>query len=436
MTDAFKSYLRQKGWLTESRRFLLAVSGGVDSMVMLDLYRQTMPAGTYAVAHCNFQLRDQESESDQQLVEAYCSEYGIELYVRRFETVREAEDRAESIQMAARRLRYEWFDELCGEFGYDYVAIAHHIDDSVETFFINLMRGTGLRGLTGIPSDRGRIIRPLLFAGREEISNYAAQRGIRFRNDSSNDSNKYLRNRLRHEIIPMFSSSSSHFGRTMEENLSRLQQTQQYIDTQIRELRRRAIRDNRLLLIELSAENLSFELHELLSPFGFPGEVIADLAALIHRAGVDGVTASGKQFVSENWTATVDRQAIILTERADEPLREEWIEKDDPRIEWLSLDQVPASLRTPSNVAYLCADALSFPLHLRRWQEGDWFIPLGLAGQKKVSDFLIDNKVPLPEKARQRVLTSGPSIIWLTGRRIDDRYKVTERSQKVIKITL
>lgn len=438
MLERLQTYIDRRHLVAPAERILTGVSGGIDSMTLLDLLRQAYP-GRIAAAHVNFGLRGAESDGDQQLVEAYCEEHAIPLHTVRFDTEAEARTSGESIQMAARRLRYEWFETLCDSHGYDRIAIAHHADDSAETFFINLLRGTGLRGLTGIADRRGRIIRPLLFARRDEVTAYAAAHGVPYREDSTNATLKYLRNRLRHDILPRLDSASNNrFARTMEENLVRLQATQQFIDLQIARLRDRAFAGpEEIDLNALDETCFGFELYELLRPFGFAPEAAEEIAALWQRAeeGIE-TTLSGKRFEAEKWTARLDRRRILLAPRVIEPFREEWIEADDPRVEWLSLEELPESLATPPETAYLTADALKFPLRLRGWQEGDWFIPLGMAGQKKVSDFLIDAKVPVAEKARQGVLLSGETIVWLAGRRIDDRYKVRQDGHRFVRITL
>lgn len=437
MLEHFRQYVRSRGLIEPDDRCLAGVSGGVDSMTLLDLMRQAFP-GCVAAAHCNFGLRGEESDGDQRLVEMYCREHGIRLHTVRFDTEAEARERGESIQMAARRLRYDWFEALCGEQGYTRIAIAHHADDSAETFFINLLRGTGLRGLTGIADQRGRVVRPLLFARRDDIMAYAAGSGVPYREDSTNATLKYLRNRLRHDIIPRLDSASNNrFARTMEENLVRLQQTQRFVDVQVERLREKALCDNVIDLAALDAECLSFELYELLRPYGFAPETAEGMVhVLLGRAEDCDVTASGKRFDAEAWSATIDRGRVLLTPRVPEPFREELVGEDDVRIEWLSVGDLPESLATPPNVAYLAADALKFPLRLRRWQQGDWFIPLGMAGQKMVSDFLIDAKVPVTEKGGQGVLVSGETIVWLVGRRIDDRYKVRQDARRIVRITL
>lgn len=428
MLSQFQNHIRQHELFKPTDHILLGVSGGVDSMVMLDLFIKS--GYQISIAHCNFSLRDQESDAEQALVERVAQQNGIPTYVRRFETKRVASDNGESIQMAARHLRYDWFEQLCGEHHFDKIAIAHHGDDSTETFFINLLRGTGLRGLTGISSVNGLIVRPLLFANRDQITMYAAQSDVRFLNDSSNTQIKYLRNRLRHDILPRLADSVPAFMETMTDNLSRLEQTQKFVDSQISKIRRRAIHENIIdISIVKQEENINFVMFELLHPYGFTPEVIGDLVRSIDQCG--------KRFVAPSYIALVDRERIIIQKRERKEITEKLVAMDDAAIEWVDVSDL-MSLETASNVALLCVDAAQFPLVIRRWAVGDWFVPLGMRGQKKVSDYLIDAKVPVTEKETQCVLCSAGSdtIMWLIGKRIDDRFKVTENSKLIIKITL
>lgn len=382
MLKDFKNYIERQELISPADRILLGVSGGIDSMAMLDLF---LSCGyDIAIAHCNFMLRGSESDAEQALVEDVALRNNIPLFVRSFDTRQQATDSGESIQMAARRLRYEWFDELCRDNHFDKIAIAHHGNDSTETFFINLLRGTGLRGLTGISSINGRIIRPMLFAHRDRITSYVAERGVRFLNDSSNEQIKYLRNRLRHDILPRLADSAPSFMETMADNISRLERTQRFIDNQIDKIRSRAVSGNCIDLAIVEQEgNVNFVLFELLYPYGFPPEVIEDLT---HSIG-----SSGKRFISPNYVATLDRERIIIEPKTPKRIEEQKIDMDDPRVEIVDIDRL-MSLDTPSNEALLCVDAVTFPITVRKWRAGDWFIPLGMKGQKKVSDYLIDKK--------------------------------------------
>lgn len=428
MTDE----LLTSGALTQrGDRVLAAVSGGVDSMVLLSLLvagAEKIGLEKLAVAHCNFSLRAEESDRETKLVEKTCQNYGIECFIIKFDTKGECAVTGESTQMAARRLRYRFFEDLCAEHDFNKIAIAHHADDSIETFFVNLTRGTGLRGLTGIGRSRGMIIRPLLGASRDEIEKYALEHGVAYMNDSSNASLDYLRNRLRHDIIPRINSSTPHFSTTMGHNLEHLTSAQRFIDQRIEDIKKEVMDGEVLDLDRLRADaSFAFILFEILHPYGFSSAVINDICSS---------NLSGKEFFAEHHTAWLDRGRLIIRSREQMEFSQRTIQSDDPGVEWLTVDEI-FSLETPSNVALLSADALQFPLTLRKWRAGDWFIPLGLKGQKKVSDFLIDNKVPLPDKEQQGVLVSGnDTIIWLVGRRIDDRFRVCEQSKAVVRITL
>lgn len=425
MREEFLSFIATRDLITEEDRVLVAVSGGVDSMTLLHLMAE---AGfNIAAVHCNFSLRGGESDAEQALVERTCTSMGVQLFVRRFDTRSECAATGESTQMAARRLRYDFFNELCRDQGFTKIAVAHHCDDSAETFFINLVRGTGLRGLTGISVEAERVIRPLLFTSRTAIERYAIDNGISYLTDSSNLSDDYLRNRLRHDILPRLGSMSSSFGRTMSENIERLEWAQNFIDEQVQRISTKILHDGVLDMGALRGYgNAKFLLFEILYPMGFSPQAICDIASATH---------SGKRFYAERYVATLDRDRLLIDERTIFEFEERTIVEDDSAVEWLTIDDFD-TLQTSSNVALLCADALQFPLRIRRWQSGDWFVPLGMHSQKKVSDFLIDAKVPLPDKDHQGVLLSGDSIIWLIGRRIDDRYKVTETAHRVIRLTL
>ena len=278
LLEAFRKYIADNDLATHDDRILLTVSGGVDSMVMLSLF--TRSGYRVGVAHCNFQLRGAESDEDEVLVEEEARKYGVEFYNKRFETAAEMERTGESMEMAARRLRYAWFDALSREHGYTVVAIAHHADDSIETFFINLLRGTGLRGLTGISTQVGKVVRPLMFASRKEILEYAVANRIPFREDSSNRSTKYLRNKIRLGLIPRIREINPKFTSLMRRNIARLTDAQLFINHGIERIRGEAVTtENGLDTIHLDridpAFPQEFVIYELLnSAYGFKGDVI------------------------------------------------------------------------------------------------------------------------------------------------------------------
>ena len=409
LLEEFEKYVAQNELFGHDDKILLTVSGGVDSMVMMSLFAAS--GYRFGVAHCNFQLRGQESDEDEALVAEQARRYGVELFNRRFDTQGEMERTGESMEMAARRLRYTWFRSLCDEHGYNEIAIAHHKHDSIETFFINMLRGTGLRGLTGISVQAGRIVRPLMFATRKDILDYATAHRIPYREDSSNRSTKYLRNKVRLGIVPMLREINPQFTTVMYTL---------HVDR-----------------IDASLP-LGYVVYEILnSMFGFKGDTVDALCHALQQNN------TGRRFYSREWVATIDRGRIVIGRIADEDTCMTQVEQGVLRsycgssvlhYEYCDIDMID-SVTTPDNVALVDADKLRFPLTLRRWQQGDWFVPFGRSGRKKVSDFLIDAKVSMAEKSRQFVLLSGDDVVWVVGRRADDRFRLTRQTENVLKIT-
>ena len=441
LIEKFQQYIAKEELFTHEDKILLTVSGGVDSMVLMSL---CVNCGYHVgIAHCNFQLRGAESDEDEILVQEAARRYGIECHNKRFDTTGEMELTGESMEMAARRLRYEWFNSLCEKYGYTVIAIAHHVDDSIETFFINMLRGTGLRGLTGINNQVGRVVRPLLFATRKQILEYAIRKHIHFREDSSNRSTKYLRNKIRLGLIPRIKEIAPHFTPTMESNIQRLTQAQRFIDYAMEGIYKQIVEvagdiitlhTNRIEHIETK----DFIIYEILSShFAFRGDTVNRLCQALKAA------TSGKRFYSRSHVAYTDRGKIVISPIEPDDVCEVEIQQGQRRayfsnyvlhFELCNIDDI-ASLQQPENVALLDAEKLSFPLTLRRWQEGDQFVPFGMTGRKKVSDYLIDSKVSMAEKSRQFVLLSGGEIVWLVGRRISDTARLTRHSEQVLKIT-
>ena len=440
LTYRFREYIKEHQLATADNRILLTVSGGVDSMVMMHLF---VEAGfNVGVAHCNFQLRGTESEEDEVLVAEQAAALGVPCYNRRFDTKGEMAATGESVQIAARRLRYGWFAELCTDEGYDTIAVAHHADDSIETFFINLLRGTGLKGLTGISLTNGRIIRPLLFATRHEINDYAKAHKIPFREDSSNRSTKYLRNKIRLGIVPRLREIVPSFTQTMGSNIDRLTDAQHFINHAIGKIEAEAVEHfgGEDIINPAKIDRgfpLNFVIYELMSQnYGFKGDVVDSLCDAL-RAG-----ATGKRFYSRDWVAYIDRGHIVISRIGVDDECEVPFDLGKSKvycgnsvlyIERTNIDHID-SLFQPDNIALLDADTLTEPLTLRKWREGDRFVPLGMSGEKKVSDYLINAKVSMAEKSRQFVLCAGEQIVWLVGHRIDERYKITSATENVVRI--
>ena len=440
LLDGFEKYIEENKLFSHNDKLLLAVSGGVDSMVMMSL--MSAAGYNFAVAHCNFQLRGAESDEDEHLVEREAKRLGVAFYNKRFDTVAEMERTGESMEMAARRIRYQWFRELCDEYGYSAIAIAHHSNDSIETFFINMLRGTGLRGLTGITTQVGRVVRPMMFATRKDIHDYAVAHRIPFREDSSNRSTKYLRNKVRIGLVPMLKEINPQFTTIMRRNIARLSQAQDFITSAIGIVKGEVLEHNgdiHTLRVGDIRPTLprNYVIYEILnSEYGFKGDVVD---ALCHALDSD---ATGRRFYSREWVAVVDRGNIVIAPITEGDSCECVVEKGAARsyiggsvlyYEYCDIDFID-NLDQGDNVALLDADKLKFPLKVRRWQEGDWFIPFGMSGRKKLSDYLIDKKVSMAEKSRQFVLLSGDDIVWVVGRRLDDRYAITRKTENVLKV--
>ena len=442
LAEKFRSYITREGLFTHDDRVLLAVSGGVDSMVLMSLVHG---AGyRFAVAHCNFHLRGEESDGDELLVRTQAQKMGVVLHTVDFDTYAEVEATGESVEMAARRLRYTWFDELCAEHGYDVVVIAHHVDDSIETHFINMLRGTGVRGIVGIAPRNGRVVRPLLFATREDIVAYATEHNIPFREDSSNSSTKHLRNRVRHKLVPMLKQMSPQFTPVMQRNMALFGQAQGFIDASIGLIKKSVLSkvgDTYRLDVALIDGSLprDFVIYEILnSEFGFRREVVAHLCAALDCGG------TGRSFYGGNMVAVIDRGAVLIepaTEREDRVVE---VFSDEASVgvgdvvfnfEHLNIEDVE-TLNQGADVALLDAAKLSFPLIIRRWREGDTMVPLGMNGRKKISDMLIDSKVSLLDKREQYVVVAGDDIVWLVGRRIDNRYAVKSDTTHLLRISV
>lgn len=440
LLDGFEKYIEENELFSHDDKILLTVSGGVDSMVMMSL---TAAAGyRFGVAHCNFQLRGAESDEDEVLVEREANRYGAEFFNKRFDMLGEMQRTGESMEMAARRLRYAWFKELCEQHGYTAIAIAHHSNDSIETFFINMLRGTGLRGLTGITTQVGRVVRPMMFATRKDIHDYAMAHHIPFREDSSNRSTKYLRNKVRIGLVPMLKEINPQFTTIMRRNIARLSQAQDFITSAINIVKGEVLEhsgDVHTLRVGQIRPTLprNYVIYEILSSeYGFKGDVVDALCHALDNG------ATGRRFYSREWVAVVDRGNVVIAPIMEDDSCETIVERNTVRsyaggsvlyYEYCNIDFID-DLDQGENVALLDADKLKFPLRVRRWQEGDWFIPFGMSGRKKLSDYLIDKKVSMAEKSRQFVLLSGDDIVWVIGRRLDDRFAITRKTENVLRV--
>lgn len=419
---------------------LLAVSGGVDSMTMAHLFK-AIDYPNFAVATVNFSLRGEESDGDERLVIDWCLANGVKCFSKTFDTKSYAKERGISTQMAARDLRYGWFSELCKENGFSHLSVAHNLNDKVETLFINLLRGTGINGLSSIretshPAGLGMsVIRPLIEFTREEILLYVDNEHIPFRNDSTNFESHYSRNKIRNLVFPLFEEINPSFLKTVDREISIFTEASDVINEKLHEVRSRALsvmtggeESARISIPALkSAGNVRFWLYLLLEDWGFS----APLANEIYES-LDSL--SGKFFFSANYQVLKDRDYLIIRPIANTPLNEE-IEKS-PIVK--IYDIYPEFVPVPSDrIFYLDADKTGSSILFRIWQEGDRFTPLGMRGSKKVSDYLTDLKRDRFVKEKRIVATTkDDKIICLLGERIDHNYRITENTRRVIEITL
>ncbi len=438
LLEKFRAFVSEKDLFSEEDRILIALSGGIDSVVLLHLLKWS--GYEVAAAHCNFKLRGSESDEDERFCQAITGQLNIPFFGRSFNTKNEAEREGVSLQMAARELRYEWFEELCVEQGFDYLATAHHLNDSIETFFVNFTKGCGIRGLHGIPVKNERKVRPLLFATRQEIEFFATQNGITFREDASNAKRKYVRNKIRHEVIPHLKSINPEFEKSARETISRIGDAEQLFDFAIRHFKS-------VLYTAVDANNSRLDLqalkkapaaktllYELLKDKGLH----PDQAAQILDAN------TGAVFYTKQYRLLVDRgELVVELEPVDTAFEEIRIEKDTRRIkfnggelEFSLADHPPKKFPAASDQIFLDAAKLKFPLKVRSWQPGDTFKPLGMQGKrKKLKDFFNDVKIPLFDKDRIRILTDNDDeIIWIIGHRLDERFKVRSTTRKCFKV--
>jgi tRNA(Ile)-lysidine synthase len=418
---------------------MLAVSGGVDSVVMTDLFYES--GYECIILHCNFGLRNVESDADEAFVRSLAAKYEFPVFVKKFDTAEYAEENGISVQMAARELRYNWFNEISEIQKIDKISTAHNMNDSVETALLNLSRGTGIKGITGIPVINGNYIRPLLFSARLEILEYCRTNNLQFREDSSNASKKYKRNKIRHDLIPIFEEINPSFIRTMNDNIQRFEESHQIYRKEV--IRKRSQLFNHKdthVEIDLNAlksiEPLPSWLYELFSDYGFSMDQCLNIEKIL-------TSNSGKQFISSTHRLYLDREKLLLYKNEDSSFDRYYIDSYDSRvvlpfsmdIEMIDSDSL-VELPRESTIACLDIDKLNFPLTIRRWQHGDYFYPLGMDQMKKVSDFFIDNKVPVPVKNKTWILTSGKNIVWIMGLRIDNRYKITSKTENILKLHL
>jgi tRNA(Ile)-lysidine synthetase-like protein len=435
MLDRLKNHIAHNFPFLENKKLLLATSGGLDSIVMAHLFNQLNH--TIALAHCNFQLRGLESFEDQNFVQDYAEANAIPIFVTQFDTEAFAKDYKLSTQVAARDLRYNWFYELLETEKFDYILTAHHADDNIETFLINLSRGTGLEGLVGIPTQNDKIIRPLLLFSREEIANYAHENNIKWKEDSSNASDKYLRNKIRHDLVPLLKELNPHFVLSFKKTQSYLQESQAMVeDASIMVYQQVARQEEDDIYFDLNQlkklPNYTSYLYQWLHEFGFSAwDDIYDLVE----------SQSGKHVFSAEFRLLKDRDSLILSPIGLDNMKEEYFidaGTEDVKIPLnLSFSKVDKVYIPTITAIFVDEDKLEFPLVLRRWNEGDSFQPFGMEGKsKKVSKLFKDAKLSLLKKENVWILWSGNKIVWVVGLRQDERFREDNKTRNILKIEL
>lgn len=453
LLQRYHDFIKKEDLFSPKDKLLLAVSGGLDSVVLCELCKQAR--FDFIIVHCNFQLRGEESERDEKFVRALGEKYKVEVKVKKFGTEKFAEENKMSIQEAARILRYEWFDELVDSFKFGVqsqeistpncrltacLITAHHADDNAETLLMNFCRGTGLHGLTGIPISYGNIRRPLLGFTREEVKQFANENKLDFVEDSSNLSTKYTRNLFRHEIIPAISKVYPQVIENLTDNIDRFKEIEKLYKLAVGDIKKKLVKEKgsewHIPVKQLMQYNNRALIYDIITDFGFNEKQIDEVIKLSE-------SESGKYIDSPtfNYRIIKHRHWFIISPVQSADLGIIIIEEKDKKVMFaegsLQFEQLASNYKpqTSSNIACFDAKVISFPFILRKWKTGDYFYPLGMKKKKKISRFFIDQKLSKNEKEKMWVIEMDKKIIWIVGKRIDERFKVTDKTRSVVKIT-
>ncbi len=435
----FITYIKKENLFQQKDKLLLAVSGGADSSVLCELCKQ---AGyNFAIAHCNFKLRGAESDRDENFVQQLAKQYRVEIYMASFDTTAIAAKLKTSIEETARNLRYDWFKELIIEYKYDYLLTAHHADDNLETVMMNFFRGTGIKGLRGILPKQNNIIRPLLFARRKEIEDFAAQNNIAFVTDSTNAESDYTRNYFRNELIPAIEKIYPETAKNVLKNIERFADVEIIYNESISAIKEKLVekRGNEMHIAVLKlakAKPLQTIIYEIISAYNFTASQVGEVEKLLN-------SESGKYITSATHRILRNRKWLIISPLNNvEEVSHYLIEENQTSVLFaggkleINAIEKPESLVTDADTAFIDAANIKYPLLLRKWKQGDYFYPLGMQKKKKLSRFFIDLKLSLTEKENVWVLESDKKIVWVVGFRIDNRVKITEDKRDVVKLHL
>jgi tRNA(Ile)-lysidine synthase len=438
LLQKFKSFISSLN--QPQAKFGVAVSGGIDSVVLCELCAR---AGVYFfLVHCNFKLRGEESERDEQFVRSLATKYGVTVLVKEFDTEKYAAEKKCSVQVAARELRYSWFGELTKENANSYILLAHHANDDIETLLMNFFRGTGIEGLTGMPIivHDAHCLRPLLKNTRKQIEAFAAEHRLSWVEDSSNSSSKYTRNFFRNELIPMLQKAFPSVEENLLDNINRFKHIDALYKIGIEKLKGEVLEkkasDVIIALHKLAPYKNTSLIYEIIKEYGFGEKQVDEILKLVD-------SDSGKYIENESYQIIKHRKKLIITPRLAPAQTAVAVEKDKSHVQlsdtnlhmrFCSIDNW--KLNKSENVAQLDADLISFPLLVRRWKEGDYFYPLGLRKKKKLSRFFIDQKLSRADKEKVWVVESDKKIVWIAGLRIDDRFKITDTAKEVLELTI
>ncbi|HEK20340.1 tRNA lysidine(34) synthetase TilS [Mucilaginibacter sp.] len=430
----FIEFIEQNRLFTPACKILAAVSGGMDSVLMAHLLKA---AGyNFAIAHCNFTLRGADADADEQFTRELAKKLGVNYYATRFATKQYADENKLSVQMAARDLRYQWFQQLSSQHGFDTIALAHHQNDTIETILLNLTRGTGIAGLHGILPQNGNLTRPMLFLSRDEIQSIITNEGLAYVEDASNASVKYARNKIRHLVVPVLKELNPNLEATFENNLRNFRDMELLLDMQVKQI------IEELLSVQGDELRINIErvnalvpqrllLYKLLQPYGFTETIVDDLIPALNKH-------AGRSFKSPGYLLVVDREDMIITPLSDKPREVVCINQEDNNADWMDYrmhilhDDSPLIIKDNPMAVSVDADKLVYPLTVRGWQQGDSFKPLGMRTRQKLSDFFVQQKVPLHAKNHIPLLVNGNGdIVWIGGYRLHDDYKVSNTTKKV-----
>lgn len=429
----FQTHLQSQFPKVKEGKILVAVSGGIDSVVLTHLCHKINL--NFSLAHCNFNLRKEESDGDELFITELADALEVEIFVESFETEAYAREKKISVQMAARELRYQWFENLRETLQFDYIFTAHHANDNLETVLINFVRGTGLEGLTGIPAKNGKIIRPLLPFSRNEIEEYARNSHLKWREDSSNASTKYLRNKMRHEVIPRLEEINPQLLESFANTQKYLQQSAMLVEDYISAIFPRIAKQEdygysfKVKMLK-TIPNLRAVLYELFRAFGFTEwDDVYDLLE----------AQPGKMVYSKTHRLIKDREELLLTTIPSVSQKEFGISEEEEVVMLpmgtFHIEEVEALSEASENVIFVDKDKLQFPLSVRKWKKGDYFYPFGMQGKKKLSKFFKDEKLSLPQKEGSWLLCSQNDIVWVVNRRPDARFAIGKDTRSILRIT-